>query len=601
MSPEQVRGEELDARTDLFSFGLVLYELATGRPAFSGATAPVIADEILNRPPTGPCRVNPELPAKLEDVIGKALEKDRHLRYQSAGEIRTDLARLKRDLDGERAASAVNLAASAPRDDPSRPRSWWKWAGGAAAVALLGAAVYLATVWRAPIDSIAVLPFVNASADPNTEYLTDGITESLINRLSRLPNLAVMSRSSVFRYKGREVDPQTAGRELKVRAVLATRVVRNDDNLSISTELVDVRNNQHLWGQRYDRKLADVISLQDEISRGITNELRLRLDREQEAALTKRYTQNTEAYNAYLKGRYQWNRRTEEGLRSAIVQFQDAIARDPTYALAYAGLGDCYTQLGVWNYVRPRETFPLGKAAAARAIELDDTLAEAHASLARNKIGPDWDWPGARVEFERALQLDPRYGTAHYWYSYYFLAMGDLDRAAREVTLAVELDPLSVNTNAEVGRTLLYQRQYDAAIAQERKTLELEPAASIAHEMLVHAYLATARYAEALDEANKQQKSSLTIAAYAALGDLRSAQRGVLDLIQHSRATYVPAYEIAYAYTALGDTTEAFRWLERAYEDGSLRPDFMRFDPWFDRVRGDERFKALMRRAGLQP
>jgi eukaryotic-like serine/threonine-protein kinase len=605
MSPEQVRGEELDARTDLFSFGLVLYEVATGRQAFAGNSAALITEAILNRAPTRAGRVNPDLPAKLEDVISKALEKDRRLRYQSAGEMRTDLARLKRDIDAERSVSAAGLATRPLQRDGSPPRKGWKWAAGAVAVAtlvgLLATGLYLAAVRAAPIDSIAVLPFVNASADPNTEYLTDGITEALINTLSQLPNIAVMSRSSVFRYKGRDIDPQVAGRNLKVRAVLATRVVQQGDNLSISTELVDVRNNQQVWGERYNRKLADVFSLQEDISRGIANELRVKLSPDQREALTKRYTQSTEAYQAYLKGRYYWNRRTEEGFRRAIAQFQDAIEKDPDYALAHAGLADCYTLLGAWAYLPPTEAYPLGKAAATRALALDEKLAEAHASLARNKLGFDWDWSGARTGFERALQLNPNYATGHYWYSYYYLAMGRLDDAAREMKRAVELDPLSLNINAEMGRTLIYQRQYDAAIEQEHKTLELDPSFSLAHEMLAIAYLQNSRYAEALAEAQKTAPGAVIARAYLKSGDVTNARKVAVELKQLSNTRYVSAYRIAQVYIGLEDKEQAFQWLERAYNERSLRPDFMKVDPWFDNLRSDSRFQSLMHRAGLQP
>jgi serine/threonine protein kinase/tetratricopeptide (TPR) repeat protein len=603
MSPEQVRGEELDVRTDLFSFGLVLYELATGRQAFVGNTGPVIGEAILNRSPTLASRVNPALPAKLDEVIAKALEKDRKLRYQGAGEVRTDLARMKRDTEVARYASARE-APLVPGDAP-QVRNWSAWAIAAFALAACGAllAIGLNLTGRreTPIDSIAVLPFVNASADPDTEYLADGITEAVINSLSQLPNVAVMSRSSVFRYKGRTIDPQEVGRELNVRAVLATRVVQRGDDLSISAELVDVRNNQQVWGERYNRKLADVLSLQDEISRDITNELRVQLSSEQREALTRRYTENTEAYQAYLKGRYYWNKRTEDGFHKAISQFQDAIAKDPSYALAYAGLADCYTLLGAWSYVAPKDSYPRGKAAAIRALELDEKLSEAHASLARNKIGFDWDWSGARTEFERALELNPNYAMARYWYSYYYLAMGRLDDAEREVRRALELDPLSVNINAEVGRTLLYQRRWDAAIEQERKTLELDPTFGLAHELLAMAYLQTGRYAEALGESRKTMFGTVTGRAYLRSGDMANARRTVASLKELSKTRYVAAHRIALAYIGIEDREEAFRWLERAYEERSLRPDFMRVDPWYDDLRSDSRFADLMRRAGLRP
>lgn len=607
MSPEQVRGDELDARTDLFSFGLVLYQAATGRQAFAANSAALVTEAILNRAPTSAGRVNPDIPVKLEEIIAKALEKDRRLRYQSAGEMRTDLARLKRDIS-QQSLSAVGLVTGAVGRDASPPRKVWNWkaaiAGAASLALVLAAGFRFASTRAAPIDSIAVLPFVNASADPNIEYLTDGITEAVINSLSQLPNITVMSRSSVFRFKGRDTDPQAAGRELRVRAVLATRVVQRGDDLSISTELVDVRNNQQLWGARYNRKLADVIALQEDLSRGISNELRSKLTPEQTEAITKRYTQNTAAYQSYLKGRYHWNKRTEGGFLDAIAQFQDAIQKDPEYALAYAGIADCYTLLAVWAYVPPVEAFPLGKAAAVKALQLDDGLAEAHASLARNKIGFEWDWAGAQKEFERALQLNPNYGTAHYWYSYYDLAMGNLDEAARKMERALALDPLSVNMNAEMGRNLLYRRQYDAAIEHERNALRLEPTFGLAHELLVIAYLQQGRYADAVAEAQKTGEIRLApyaVRAYFKSGDVASARKVLADLKALAMKRYVSANRFALAHLGVGENEEAFRWFERAFEDRSLRPDFMKVDPTYDDVRGDRRFQDLMRRTGLEP
>jgi serine/threonine protein kinase/tetratricopeptide (TPR) repeat protein len=606
MSPEQVRGEELDARTDLFSFGLVLYELATGRQAFTGNSTALVTEAILNRVPASAGRVNPDTPVKLEAIITKALEKDRRLRYQSAGEMRTDLARLKRDLSQQSMSAAGLDAGSGSRARLPRRALWTRTAiAGAAVLAVaVAAGSYLSDRRVATIDSIAVLPFVSANADPNLEYLTDGITEAVINSLSQLPNIRVMSRSSVFRYKGRDVDPQAAGRELNVRAVLATRVVQRGDDLSISTELVDVRNNQQVWGERYDRKLADVVSLQSDISRGITNELRLKLTPEQTEALTRRYTQNTAAYQSYLKGRYYWNKRTEAGFHDAIAQFKDAIQKDPEYALAYAGIGDCYTLLAAWAYVPPIEAYPLGKAAAVKALQLDDRLAEAHASLARNKIGFDWDWAGAQREFERALQLNPNYATAHYWYSYYDLAMGNLEAAARKMERALELEPLSVNMNAEMGRSLLYRRNYDAAIEHARNALRLDPTFGLARELLMITYVQTGRYAEAVAEAEQTTEARVipyAMRAYVKAGDTARAKKVLADLQALAAKRYVSANRLALAHLSVGEIDQAFHWFERAYADRSLRPDFMKVDPSYDDVRGDRRFHDLMRRTGLQP
>ncbi len=461
------------------------------------------------------------------------------------------------------------------------------------------------------IDAIAVLPFVNASADPNTEYLSDGITEGIINSLSQLPNLAVKSRNLVMRYKGRDTDAQGVGRELRVQAVLTGRVIQRGDALSISIELIDAKSNNHIWGEQYNRRLADLLSLQEDISKDVTEKLRLRLTGEQKEALTKRYTQNTEAYQLYLKGRYYWNKRTADGFHSGITHFQQAIEKDPNYALAYTGLADCYNLLAVYGQVPPRETYPKGKAAATKALELDEKLAEAHTSLANARNAYDWDWSGARIEFERALELNPNYATAHHWYAWYYFAMGRPDDSVREMKRALELDHLSLIINVDLGWALIFQRQYDRAMEQERKTLEMDPNFGPAHVVLGMAYLQKARYADAITEAEKAPSSLMGGAAtgrflvlaraYLKSGKIREAQKVVEDLKDLSKRRYFPAYEIALAYVGLDDKERAFEWLQKAYEDRSLRPDFMRVDPAFDNLRPDPRFQDLMRRVGLPP
>jgi eukaryotic-like serine/threonine-protein kinase len=608
MSPEQARGEELDARTDLFSLGAVLYEMATGRLPFGGHTSALIFDGILHKVPTAAARVNPDLPGDLDRIIAKALEKDRELRYQSAGELRADLKRAHRDTDAARSGAITAEPQSIGRavETRTRVRGLPKWAALMIAALLLGVllagSLSLITGRGTALESIAVLPVVNASADPNLEYLADGIAEGLINSLSQLPNLAVISRSAVFRYKGKEVDPQAVGRELKVQAVLMSRLMRRGDDLTISTELVGVRDNHHIWGDQYNRKPADLISLQEEITKDVTDQLRLKLTGQQKAALTKRHTESTEAYQLYLRGRFHWNKRNVEGFRSAIAHFQQAVEKDPNYAVAYAGLADCYVLLGVYGEIPNRDAYPLAKAAAVKALELDEALAEAHASLGRGIIAYDWDWEAARREFERALQLNPNYATAHYWYSYYDLAMGNLDEAARKMKRAVELDPLSLNINAEMGRVLLYQGQYDAAIEQELKTLQMDPTFGVARQLLAMAYLQKGRYAEALETSAARETGRLSFVmarAHVKLGNKPMAQKIAAELVARSKTRYVAANAIANAYMGLDDRERAFEWLEKAFQDRSMRPDFMRVDPTYDDLRSDPRFRDLLRRAGL--
>jgi len=344
---------------------------------------------------------------------------------------------------------------------------------------------------------------VNAGGDPNAEYLSDGITESLINSLSQLPNLKVMSRESAFRYKGKETDAQTVGRKLGVRAIFEGRVVQREDNLAISAELIDARDNSHIWGQQYSRKTSDIFALQEEIAKEITTTLRLRLTGEDEKRLAKRYTENTEAYELYLKGRYWWNKRTEEGFNKGIEQFQQAIEKDPTYALAYAGLADCYSFDATYGIVPPKEAYPKAKEAALKALDIDDKLADAHTSLAWIKTDYDWDRLGAEREFRRAIELNPRDADAHRLYGEALRSMGRFEEAIAEFRRALALDPTSLINNRSLGAAFHSARQYDQAIEQYHKTLEMDPNFRLVHANLGKAYLQKSMYKEGIEEFGK--------------------------------------------------------------------------------------------------
>jgi len=482
-----------------------------------------------------------------------------------------------------------------------------------ATVSLIIVAAALASYYFAgsgeAIDSIAVLPFTNTNADPDAEYLSDGITESAINTLSQLPRLRVVPRSSVFRYKGRQVDPRQVARELGVRAVLTGRVVQRGDTLSVQAELIDVERDAQLWGERYDRRLSDVLAVEQEIAREISDRLRLRLTGEERQRLNRRDTQNTDAYQAYLKGRYYWNQRNEAGLTKGLKYFQQAIEIDPSYAVAHSGLADSYTALGYFGNLSPQEAFPKAKAAAARALELDSTLAEPHTSLAYARLYYDWDWPEAEREFRRALEVDPNYATAHHWYSVYLTAMDRPDEAAAEIKRAQDLDSLSLIINTDIGFELYYRGRYDQAIKQLQTTLEMNPKFPLAHLWLGRAYQEKGMYSEALAEF-KQVDAALQSwpVAIAAIGHVAGeagqhdeARQALDKLFSLSKQKHVTPYAVALVYAGLGEREQAFEWLNKAYDERSHWLVWLKLDPRWENLRPDPRFAKLVRRIGLAP
>jgi len=496
-------------------------------------------------------------------------------------------------------------------------RPWRSWAGlGVAAVALLALLASAGWLYRRDgrsgeaIDSLAVLPFVNANADPNTEYLSDGITESLINSLSQLPNLKVMSRDSVFRYKGKDTDVQTVGRELGVRVVFKGRVTQRGDTLNISAELINARDSSHIWGQQYDRKLADMVALREELAREMASALRMHLTGSEEKRLTKSYTANPEAYQDYLKGRYWWNKSTKEGFDKGTEYFQQAIARDPNYALAYSGLADCYSSLGESGLAPSKESYLRAKDAALKALELDDTLAEAHSSLALIKSSYDWDWSGADKEIRRAIELNPRYADAHRLRAEVLWQTGRLDEAIAETKRTLELDPLSLGNDDTLGLEFFLARQYDQAIEQEAKVLELDPNFTEAYYFRGVSYLKKSMYKEGMADFQKAVQISPgdTVAltglgfGYGVTGKTVEAQKVLDKLNEVSKQKYVSPVFMAKIYSGLQDKEKAFAWLEKAYEDRSLvSVGFIKTNPMFDPLRSDPRYADLLRRTNLQP
>ncbi len=603
MSPEQVRARALDGRTDLFSFGIVLYEMATGRLPFQGASSGLITEAILHRDPVAPIRLNPDIPVALQEVIHRALEKDRDLRYQHAADIRAELQRLKRDTDSSRRAAQEDtesgLVPSAGRlssDGKQRTR----------ASSAHNAALRPQRVSKI-IDSLAVLPFENAGAEPDHEYLSDGITASLINILATIPKLRVIAQSTVFRYKAREIDPQAIGRELNVRAVLTGRMMQSGSSLRIGTELVDVATGSLLWGAQYDRKPGDIFAVQDEISNEISEKLRLQLTRAEKKRLRKRHTENDEAYRLYLKGRHYWNKWTEDGFYKAIEQFQQAIAIDPGYALAYAGLADSYVLLGWNSYLPPKAAFPKGKAAAKIALQLDPDLAQAHTPVAALLWLYDWQWEEAQTEFKRSLERDPTYPTANHWYAEYVMTMGRHTEVMARMKKGQELDPLSLIINVAVGWALYFARQYDEAIEQLRQTVELDPNYPVTYWILGLLLRKTGRYELAIAEGEKGVKlsggSPLMRAALAhtfgTAGRTKEALQILDELTELGKQKYVAAYFFAGIYVGLGENDRAIEYLERSYEEHSHWLIYLHIDPSMDALRDDPRFQDLLRRVGL--
>src|SRR5215471_16760781 len=413
MSPEQVRGKELDARTDLFSFGVVLYEMSTGTLPFRGDTSGVIFDSILNRTPASACRLNPDTPSKLEEIVSKCLEKDRNLRYQHAADIRTDLQRLKRDTE----STGIAVTQAPLGKTPKRGKHWGVLAACIAVIALAAVGTWCLRSGRTgQIDSIAVLPFINGSGGANTEYLSDGIAESLTDSLTHVPRLKVKSRRSAFQFKGKDVNLQKVGNDLGVAALVSGRVVPRGDNIEVSAELTDVRDNTEIWGQHYSGKITEIISLQEQIAGDIAEKLHSELSPLEKQRVTHQGTQSPDAYELYLTGRYYWNKRTVRDLETSISYFEQAIAKDPGYALAYSGLADAYSQLPIYGAARPSEHYPKSNAAARKALELDASLARPHAVLGTNEMEFDWDFAGGEAEFRKAFELDPNDATAHHWY-----------------------------------------------------------------------------------------------------------------------------------------------------------------------------------------
>ena len=604
MAPEQLRGRMADARSDVYALGVVFYEMATGQPPFRDEVPTRLSDAILHQTPTPPSRLNSEILPALEAVILKCLKKEPELRYQSARELGEDLGGL-----------------GAPRRGTGFPRSRLvkvtRWAVAAAAIA--GLALLLSPIMgrvrdrlsarasQPQIQSLAVLPLENLSGDPAQDYFADGMTDELITDLAQIASVRVISRNSVLPYKRAPKPLPEIARELNVDAIINGSVGRYGNRVRVRAQLVRVANDQHLWADSFERELEDVLALQSEVASAIARQVQLKLTAQQPARVGSLGPVKPAAYEAYLKGRYSWNKRSEAGLQEGIEHFQKAIEIDPSYAAAYSGIADAYTTLGYLGYLSPNESFPRARAAAARALELDPTLAEPHASLAYVELYYDWDWEAAEKEFKQAISLNPNYATAHHWYSIYLTAMGRQHEAIREIQRARELDPLSLAIRTDIGFEMYYDRQYDRAIQQLKTTLEMNPNFPLARLWLGRAYQQKGLYEEAIAEFS-QTASVLrewvpTIAAIGYVqgkeGRRAEALRTLEQLKELMRKRYVTAYGVALVYAGLGDSNEAFAWLHQGIEERTHWLVWLKLDPRWDDLRSDPRFGQLIARVGL--
>ncbi len=645
MSPEQARGKETDARTDIWSLGVVLYEMLSGKVPFTGETINHTIVSILEKEPL----LLENVPAELQRIVRKAMTKDVEMRYQSARDLLIDLKNLRRELDiqGELERSIVPNRETLAQKSAESETQFYTGSGkrtasgqmaatqnvttssssleyavtqakshklataviGIVLIAVIATVGYFAVFSRAgggQINSIAVMPFINESGNADLEYLSDGMTETLIKGLTSLPMLNVKPRSSVFRYKGKDTDLQTIGRELNVQVLLNGRVAQRGDQLTLSLELVDVQNDKVLWTEQYQRKQSELVSLQSEIAKDVSNHIKSRLSGSEERSVTKAGTSDPEAYQAYLKGRYYWNRRTSEDINKAIEQFKIAADIDPNYALAFAGLGDCYAVLSEYSGIPNSETVPKAQEYAERAIAIDPQLAEPHATLASN-YQQSWQWSEAEKAYKRAIEINPNYPTAYHWYSLLLKEIGRNREAEAAIRRAYELDPLSSVIGINIAELYLQQRNFDASIETCRKIIEIAPTYPAAYEGLAVSYMSKRMFPDALVAAEKaaelSKRAGVTLGSvghvFAVAGERAKAIAIVKELEDKYLRREASGFDIASVYAGLGDKDKAFDWLEKDFRTRNGKLQQIRWEVEFEPLRNDPRFRDLLRRMNL--
>jgi len=574
MSPEQVEGKETDQRSDIYSLGVILYEMATGQTPFKGDTAFTIGVKHKSERPKDPKELNAQIPEDFSQVILRCMEKDKECRYQSAGELLADLEKIEKE---------TSKSILTDRKPETEERKWQ--------------------------NSIAVLPFVDLSPEKDQEYFCDGMAEELINALTKIVKLQVASRTSSFQFKEKGYDIHDVGKKLKVKTVLEGSIRKAGNHLRITAQLVNIDDGYHLWSEKYDRKMEDIFAIQDEISLAIVDKLRVKLLKEEKEKLLKRYTDDMEAYDLYLKGRYFWNRRYKGGLQKGLEYFNQTIKKDPSYAPAYAGIADSLSILGLFGWLPPKEAFPKAKATALKAIEIDDMLAEAYSSLGWINMLYDWNWTAAEKAFKRALEIDPDYAIGQLWYALYLLYMGRFEEGTSTIMKALELEPLSLLINGNLGATFYFKKEYDKAIEQLLKTLEMDPNYLLSYWFLSGGYAGKGMWKEAIAAIEKavalSEESPFFIGylgwGYAISGKKAKARRTLNQLEELSKEKYVSPYYRALVYLGLGEKDRFFGYLEKAYEAREpLLVTTMKAAPYFDSVRSDPKFKALLKKMGLE-